>query len=72
MVKTGIDFCCCCGDWIPASTGTMREGPEDEAEIVCDSCLALEQARAEPVKHDHKSGMLKDLTSFRDETKLGV
>lgn len=54
----GIDFCCCCGDWIPASTGKMRAGP-DGIEIVCKDCLKAEQRRA-TISHDANSGTLDD------------
>jgi hypothetical protein len=56
-----LDFCVGCGGWIGADTGTMRQGPDGEAEIVCNDCLTLEQNRAALnciAEHDCKSGML--------------
>lgn len=53
-----LDFCCNCGSWVAADTGTIRQGSDDEPEIICDECMAIEQSRAVPVGHDHKSGSL--------------
>jgi len=44
--NTGLDFCAGYGGWIAADTGTMRQGPDGEAEIICNDCLTLEQNRA--------------------------
>jgi hypothetical protein len=56
-----LDFCAGCGGWIGADTGTMRQGPDGEAEIICDECLAIEQntdgCLAETVGHDCQSGL---------------
>lgn len=38
-----VDFCCSCGCWIAANTGTMRTGQNGGVEIICNECLALEQ-----------------------------
>lgn len=38
-----LDFCCCCGCWVSANTGTIRQGPDGEAEIICGECEALER-----------------------------
>lgn len=58
QIMAKLDFCVSCGCWIAADTGTMRVGVDGEAEIICDSCEALEQARAVAMPHDHKSGTL--------------
>lgn len=56
-----IDFCCNCGGWIAANTGTMRTGPGGTAEIICNECLAIEQSRACALGSDYSSGdMIKD------------
>lgn len=58
-----LDFCVGCGCWIAANTGTMREGSDGEAEIICDTCLKIEQNRMAIISHadhDSKSGMLDD------------
>lgn len=55
-----LDFCVSCGCWIAANTGTIRQGPDGEPEIICNDCLALEQNRACAVKHDYRSGTLDD------------
>jgi len=57
-----LDFCINCGGWIAADTGTMRQGPDGEAEIICNDCLTLEQNRAalSHAEHDCQSGMLDD------------
>jgi hypothetical protein len=54
-----IDFCTSCGCWIAANTGTMRQGPDGEVEIICDECLQLEQNNACLVGHD-RSGALNE------------
>jgi len=41
-----LDFCAGCGGWVAADTGTMRQGSDGEAEIVCNDCLTIEQNRA--------------------------
>ena len=38
-----LDFCANCNRWIAANSGHMREGPDGEAEIICDECHRLEQ-----------------------------
>lgn len=67
MIKNGINFCCNCGDYVGAVTfgdkvqggGTMRKGPDGQAEIICRDCEAIEQSRAVPVEPGSRSGMLK-------------
>ena len=55
-----LDFCANCGEWIAANTGTIRQGPDGEAEIICSECAALEQSQAVSLAHDYKSGSLDD------------
>ena len=59
MIKKSIDFCCSCGCWIAADTGTMRKGMrkgrDSDIEIICSECLALEQHKACSIGHDKKS-----------------
>ncbi len=38
-----INFCVVCGSWVPADSGTMREGPGG-VEIICDECLRIEKS----------------------------
>lgn len=45
-----LDFCCCCGCWVSANIGTIRRGPDGEAEIICAECEALER--------NYKSGIV--------------
>lgn len=50
-----LDFCCSCGCWIAAGTGTMRKDSDGEVEIICTECLLLERGQI-TVKHDANSG----------------
>lgn len=49
----GLDFCCECGDWIGANSGTIRQGP-DGVEIICSECSAIEQKHAIPLSHKQR------------------
>ena len=51
MSGSSIDFCVCCGCWIAANTGTLRQGV-DGTEIICAACLALERQTACPISLD--------------------
>lgn len=55
-----LDFCTNCHKWIAANEGQMRRGPDNEPEIICDECLALEQGQAVLLAHGAKSGSLDD------------
>ena len=54
-----LDFCVGCGCWIAANSGTMRQGPDGEPEIICSECEQLEQGRA-VISHDANAGSLDD------------
>jgi len=55
-----LDFCAGCGCWVAADTGTMRQGPDGEVEILCDDCLSLEQNKARTC-HSCRNGTLDDV-----------
>lgn len=38
-----LDFCCECGCWIGSTEGSLRQGKDGNAEIICDGCIAIEQ-----------------------------
>jgi len=38
-----LDFCSKCGCWIGSLEGVIRQGVDNEPEIICDECLAIEQ-----------------------------
>ena len=62
-MAASLDFCCTCGCWIGADTGTMREGADGQAEIICAECLALKQnvKTISHAEHDTRNGSLIDL-----------
>lgn len=60
MKNVQFDFCCKCHKWISANEGTMRPKPGGGAEIICDTCLALERHDACSIGADKRSGTLGD------------
>lgn len=38
-----LDFCCKCGCWIGSLEGQIRLSSDGNAEVVCDTCFAIEQ-----------------------------
>lgn len=40
-----LDFCCLCADWIPADTGTIRQAPNGDVEIICRECEHWNETR---------------------------
>ena len=43
VAKAELDFCCNCGCWIAADSGSMRSTSDGVIEILCDDCLQFER-----------------------------
>jgi len=40
-----LDFCSQCGRWIGSLEAVIRQGVDNQPEVVCSSCLKVEQKR---------------------------
>ena len=38
-----LDFCSKCGKYISANEGAIRHGVDNQPEVICNKCLAIEQ-----------------------------
>ena len=38
-----LDFCASCGRWCGSQEGVIRQGKDNEPEIICNECIANEQ-----------------------------
>ena len=43
-----LDFCCKCGCWIGSLEGVIRQGVDNQPEVVCNDCQMIAQTLSKP------------------------